>query len=208
MNRLRSKRMAIFERHIASLALPVRIIDIGGTVQFWNCRGWATRAGVTITVVNIENVPSTFGNIVSRRGNACNLQAYADHSFDIAFSNAVIEHVGNWADQQRMAREVMRVATRYWIQTPNYWFPIEPHFLFPGWQWLPERWRVALIRRHSFGWNGKTPDPIQALRVVRHARLLSKGDLQRLFPDARLMPERLGGLVKSWIAIGGFGPSE
>ncbi len=90
------------------------------------------------------------------------------------------------------------------MQTPNYWFPIEPHFQFIGWQWLPESTRVAILRRRKCGWRAKTPDPERARELVREVRLMTKRELQQLFPPARIAPERFVGLTKSWIAIGGF----
>jgi hypothetical protein len=103
-----------------------------------------------------------------------------------------------------MAAEVRRVAHAYWVQTPNFWFPIEPHFLVPAWHWLPERNRVAILRRRGVGWAGRCEDPQYAWRIVREHRLMRRSELARLFPEATLHPERLGGLVKSWTAVGGF----
>jgi hypothetical protein len=100
-----------------------------------------------------------------------------------------------------MAKEVRRLAPVYWVQTPNFWFPVEPHFLTPGWQWLPVRARVALLRRHRFGWRGPCADPRQAEAEVREVRLLRSRELRRLFPDATLRLERVGPLVKSFVAV-------
>lgn len=204
MNRMRSKRMAVFDSLVVSLPRPLRILDIGGTTHFWERRGWADRPDVMITVVNLAAEVSTHPTIVSVAGDARDLKEFASMSFDVVFSNSVIEHVGDFGQQLRMANEVKRLAPKYWVQTPNYWFPIEPHFLFPGWQWLPEDIRVAMLMRRAFGWNGKCPDREKAREVVRHAQLLSRRDLKKMFPDARLVPERFFGLVKSWVAVGGF----
>ena len=75
---------------------------------------------------------------------ATNLHEFGDASFDIAFSNSVIEHLSTFENQARMAAEVRRVARAYWVQTPNFWFPIEPHFLVPAWHWLPG-WLMAVL---------------------------------------------------------------
>lgn len=66
------------------------------------------------------------------KGDATNLSQYSDKSFDIVFSNSVIEHLYTKENQISMAKEVNRVGKNYFIQTPNYWFPIEPHWVFPS----------------------------------------------------------------------------
>ena len=199
---MRRKRMARFEQMVRAGPSPVRIIDIGGTVSFWELMGWAGREDIRVHIVNLEGQGNAYPNMTVAVGDACDLKDVPDQSFDIAFSNSVIEHVGTMAEKRRMADEVRRVARSYWVQTPNYWFPIEPHFLFPGWQWLPEGVRVGILRRRNVGWNARTPEYEKALQVVRHAQLLSRRDMRALFPEARLVPERFLGLVKSWTAVG------
>ena len=100
-----------------------------------------------------------------------------------------------------MAREVRRLAPVYWVQTPNFWFPVEPHFLTPAWHWLPVAARVALLQRRRWGWRGPCPDKADAEAAVREIRLMRRTELDRLFPDARVTPEKIGPLVKSFVAI-------
>lgn len=50
-----------------------------------------------------------------------------------------------------MAREIRRIGKHYFVQTPNCLFPIEPHFLFPGFQWMPSFLKVILIRHYNLG---------------------------------------------------------
>jgi hypothetical protein len=83
-----------------------------------------------------------------------------------------------------MAREVSRVASRFWVQTPNKWFPVEPHYMCPFYQYLP----VSLRRR----FDGRRGDTLE---------LLDARELQRLFPDAEIERERFFGLTKSLIAV-------
>jgi hypothetical protein len=80
-------------------------------------------------------------------------------------------------------------AAAYWVQTPNFWFPIEPHFLVPEWQWLPESARVAVLRRRSVGWKPRTSDLEPARREIRETRLLRRRELVQMFPGASLVPE-------------------
>jgi hypothetical protein len=123
---------------------------------------------------------------------------YADREFPVAFSNSVIEHVPA-AEQQKFASEVRRVADRYYVQTPNKWFPIEPHYQLPLVQFVPDRLLKALNSRYSMGFREKGRwEPV---------RLLSARELQRLFPDAVIHRERLFGLTKSLMAVRSSAPS-
>ncbi len=72
------------------------------------------------------------------QGDALNLP-FGDGSFDVVFSNAVIEHVGRRDAQQRFVDEILRVGRRAFVATPNRWFPIEVHTRAPLVHWLPER---------------------------------------------------------------------
>jgi hypothetical protein len=203
-NRMRNRRFARFEALTTALPRPLRIIDIGGTSSFWEQRGWAGRSDVQITLVNLAQDARAGSNLTAVVGDATNLSAYPDASFDVAFSNSVIEHLFTRENQAAMAREIRRVAPAFWLQTPNYWFPLEPHFHIVGWQWLPEPVRVGLLRRRRCGWRGPCADDSEALRCVREVQLLTRRDLKELFPGATITPEHLFGLVKSWIVTGGF----
>lgn len=206
-HRMRERRFQRFELLAQALPRPLSVIDIGGTNEFWAQRGWAGRDDVSVTLINLVEQPRVHENIHPLAGTATDLSDFADGSFDIAFSNSVIEHLFTLEAQEQMAAEVRRVAERYWVQTPNFWFPMEPHFLVPGWHWTPEAARVAVLRRRGVGWMGRCEDPEVARQVVREVRLMKRAELARVFPDSVIVPERFGGLVKSWIALGGF-PSE
>ncbi len=71
---------------------------------------------------------------------------FADAEFDIAFSNAVVEHVEGGRDGQRQfVHELCRVGTRVFVTTPNRWFPLEVHTLLPFVHWLPKGPRDRLL---------------------------------------------------------------
>lgn len=207
-NRMRSRRFARFSALAEGLGRPLRVLDIGGTNLFWERRGWAGIPEVRIVTVNLRAEERRHENIEPAVGDATNLHAYHDNSFDVVFSNSVIEHLFTWENQRAMAREVQRVARAYWVQTPNFWFPVEPHFHVPGWQWLPRRVRVAIIRRVRCGQRGPYPDPREARDRVDEVRLLTGRDMQQLFPNGTVWAERFGGLVKSWVAYGGFDSTQ
>jgi hypothetical protein len=71
---------------------------------------------------------------------------FADGTFELGFSNAVVEHVAGGRDgQRRFVHELCRVARRVFVTTPNRWFPLEVHTLLPLVHWLPERARERVI---------------------------------------------------------------
>jgi hypothetical protein len=99
-----------------------------------------------------------------------------------------------------MANEMRRVGKRYFLQTPNRYFPIEPHFIFPMFQFLPLSVQVFLVQHFSLGWIRKTPDRLKAENEVRSIQLISKKDVRMLFPDANFGEEKFAGLTKSLLA--------
>ena len=124
-----------------------------------------------------------------------------DKSYDIAYSNSVIEHVGNFSDQLAFAQEVRRIAPRYFVQTPNKWFPIEPHFVCLGIHWLPPAVFKRVVRWLSlWGWMVKAPQT-EIDKHVDSIRLLSIDEMRQLFPDAEIVRERFLLFTKSIVAI-------
>ena len=136
------------------------------------------------------------------RGDARDLP-FADGAFDVAFSNSVIEHVGAWEDQCRFAAEIRRVAPRLWVQTPNRWFPVEPHFVAPMVHFLPRRAQPVVARWATpWGWENR-PTAEQARAFVGSIRLLTFREMRELFPDCEILRERWMGMTKSFIAVRG-----
>jgi hypothetical protein len=133
-------------------------------------------------------------------GDARSMKSFTNAQFDVAYSNSVIEHLGNMEDMKKMAREIRRVSRIYFLQTPYKYFPIEPHFMFPLFQFLPICWRIYLIRHFNLAWAGKISDYDSAERAVKSITLLSKAQLQSLFPDARITTEKVLGFPKSLLA--------
>lgn len=180
---------------------PVRIIDVGGTRQFWENLFSLLPRRCEITLLNVDTQDcGAIEGISSVAGDAREMPEFPDGGFDLCFSNSVIEHVGTLHDQIRMGREVRRVARGYFVQTPNRYFPLEPHFLMPLWQFYPVPLRVALLRRFDLGWLKKITDPLEARAEIEQIRLLSAAELGRIFPDATIHRETIGPFVKSLIA--------
>lgn len=199
--RLRSRRAERFAAVLDRAPRPLRIVDIGGSPAVWHQLGLADAPDVLITVVNLEQMASAAANITCIVADARDLSAFPDRAFDVAYSNSVLEHVGGPADCARMAAGLRRVADRYFVQTPNRYFPVEPHFVFPMFQFLPRPARVELVRRWQLGWMPREPDRDQAAAAVDSIRLLTRRELRTLFPDAVIEAERIAGVTKSWIAI-------
>lgn len=201
---MRRKRFRIFlellDGAAHSLNRPVRILDVGGSETFWEVMGYATSEH-HITLLNLTASPTRNERITSVAGDARDMSRFSDGQFDIVFSNSVIEHVGTLAGQSRMAREIQRVAPLYFVQTPSFFFPLEPHFLFPFFHWLPRKLRVLLVRRFSLGWYGRVPDAEEASRLVRGIRLMKRSELRALFPAASILTEKFFGFTKSYIVV-------
>lgn len=199
--------MRFFRGLIAELPRPLRVLDVGGTEEFWRI-AFGDLEGIEITLLNVKPVTATAPHFQGVTGDARSMPQFMNGQFDIVFSNSVIEHVGDWNQQWRMASEVRRIGKRFFVQTPNKYFPIEPHFLVPGFQFLPVRVRVAMVRRWKLGWWPRIPDKTAAQKEVESIRLLTKGEVQKLFPEAEIGVERFLGMPKSFFAYSGFPSSR
>ncbi|PPS41149.1 methyltransferase domain-containing protein [Chroococcidiopsis sp. TS-821] len=209
-NHLRKRRFIQFKNFVesyASKADSLRIIDVGGTPIIWeNNLSWLKQIGliknIEVTITNIKEYKSNNKIINCVIADATNMQQFQDKQFDIVFSNSVIEHVGDYKAQQSMANEILRIGKRYFVQTPNYYFPIEPHFLFPFFQFLPLQLKVWLITHFDLGWRKKTSNRETAIMLVDSVKLLTKKQLMALFPGANIFEEKVFTLTKSFIMYG------
>ena len=201
--RLRRRRFAFFESLLSRIPGHVRILDVGGTPDFWRVVG-LSRPNVSVTLLNRSPATAHSGTVHSVVGDARDMREFRDGEFDVVFSNSVIEHVGTYRDQQAMASEVQRIGRRYFVQTPNRYFPIEPHFLFPGFQFLPVSLRAGMLSRRDVGWYKRAESYEAALKEVTAIRLLTEAEFRRLFPEGRLCRERFLGLSKSFTVYHGW----
>jgi hypothetical protein len=183
----------------------VSIVDVGGTKAYWNIvpERLLDDRKVHITIVNLAGTLTSAdnGRFTYIAGDGCDLALLEDNSFHIAHSNSVIEHVGDWPRMVQFATELTRLSPRTFVQTPNYWFPVEPHCMTLCFHWLPKPVRVWLVTRCHLGHWGKAGSIDEAVRLVESARLLSRTMLRELFQDAEIVTERFLGLPKSLIAI-------
>ena len=179
-----------------------RIIDLGGAEGYWSiAAGHVDDQRIQIDLVNLEVGRTTKPNFKSLVGDACDLREFGDMSYDLVHSNSVIEHVGMWDNMVRLAANVRRLAPAYFVQSPYFWFPIEPHFRFPLFHWLPEPLRYRLIMSGNMGHMKKAHSVADAVRSVQSAILLDCQQYAALFPDAEIRRERVLGLTKSLMAV-------
>ena len=183
----------------------IEVLDLGGTEAYWAIADdflAEHRGRVTITLVNNEPIdPPKHAAVRGISGDACSSDLFVGQRFDLVHSNSVIEHVGDESRMQAFADNVRRLSDRYFVQTPNYWFPLEPHFRMVGFQWLPLPARAALMHRFNLGFFPRATSREEAWQNVAEIRLLDAKMMRKLFPEAELIEERVAGLTKSLMAI-------
>ena len=206
--RLRSRRIGplrdIIEQTYARHG-HVNLLDVGGTQKYWKIlpATYLASRRVSITLLNTQPVRQPpLPPFSALCADGCDLSQFENGAFHIVHSNSVIEHVGSPERVERFARELVRVAERYFIQTPDFWFPLEPHCMTPFFHWLPRRLRVGLVRQVALGHWQRAANHEQAEFLVDSVRLLTRRQMQVLFPTARIIRERILGLPKSLIAVG------
>jgi SAM-dependent methyltransferase len=176
--RARARRHARFFA-VTRLAPGARVLDVG-------CGQIGLRAlepALDVTGVDIAERPGYPGPFV--RADAAAGLPFADGEFDLVYCSSVIEHVPR-SRRASFAAEVRRVGRGWFVQTPAFSFPVEPHSLLPGAHWLP----VGLRRRY---WR------LGAAGQWEEISLLRRHEMEELFGPARA--ERVGPLVKSWVCV-------
>jgi SAM-dependent methyltransferase len=169
------------ERFFAQTRLPAggRVLDVG-------CGRLGLRAlepELDITGLDIAPCPDYPGAFV--QADAAAGLPFATDEFDLVYCSSVIEHVPP-ARRAAFATELRRVGRGWFVQTPAWSFPIEPHALLPFAHWLP-----ASLRRPY--WRLGIAGKWEAIELLR------RGELERLFGPAQA--ERAGPLVKSWVSV-------
>ena len=165
---------------LTRLVPGMRVVDVG-------CGALGLRGlepSLDITGVDLVARPDYAGPFV--QADATERLPFDDDVFDLAYSSSVVEHVDP-GRRAAFAAEIKRVARGWFVQTPAWSFPIEPHALLPFAHWLPPAARRPYWR---LGADGSWED----------IRLLRRSELELLFGEP-ILAERFGGIVKSWIAL-------
>ncbi len=198
----RARRWTMFRESFPRIE-QLRVLDLGGTVETWR-RSPVRPAQVTVLNLYDGDVPED-DSIRTVTGDACHAKdvlaaAGYDTSYDVVFSNSLIEHVGGQARRCELANQVRDLAPRHWVQTPYRYFPVEPHWLFPGMQFLPAAARVRIATYWPLV--AERPESVDAAReAVLWTELLGLTEMRDSFPTSRIVHERVLGITKSLIAV-------
>lgn len=197
--KFRIKRLQEFEKLFFSRFSgleKIEILDVGGTSYFWKNSTLLSHPGLRITLLNLYPVETSHPAIHAVQGDATDMREFETGSFDLVFSNSVIEHLYTLELQQKMASEILRVGKSYFIQTPNVYFPIEAHYALPFAQYYPKAFLHFMLTQTKLSrlrkWSSE-----EASQYIAEIRLLNAQEMKALFPGASLLKEKTLGLTKS-----------
>jgi len=195
----RKKRMKRFIQEL-NVSETDLILDVGGTPYNWDIINIKNRNRITLLNLNIPKKIKDKNNFNFVVGDGRKLN-YKDISFDIVFSNSVIEHLCSYYNQKKFAEEIRRVGKKLWIQTPNKYFFIEPHVLGIFIHWFSKKIQKKVIRYFTL-WGLITRLSKKIIGdLLDEVRLLSYKEFKDLFPDCKIYKEKFMGFSKSFIAI-------
>jgi len=203
----RQRKLDLFYRLLRPTE-HMRVLDVGAEANPNGDRGlqlidsyewkWNLTA-MNLCEAHVGRITEHYPQISGVVGDACRLP-WPDKYFDIVYSNAVIEHVGSYARQKQMADEIMRVGRRWFVTTPNRWYPFEFHLRLPLVTWLAGDTYLNAARivrydharqRYTFG-NPKA-----------EFRLMTCSEMASCFPDSTIVKQRVTFMAETLIALGG-----
>ena len=199
--RMRVARWERFRRCFPGIE-NMSVLDLGGTAEMW------LRAPVRakhVHLINLEEHPAELPDWITAEvadvtDEAVAAELGANGGYDLVFSNSTIEHVGGHSQRRKFVSAVESLAPLHWIQTPYRYFPVEPHFVAPGFQFLPLAARARLVRRWPLV-HSRPDSPESAMDAVINIELLTRTEMRYLFPGSVLLSERVLGVPKSLIAV-------
>ena len=175
------------------------IVDVGGSTFNWKYVPEKPQVVILNTLAPSEAYDMTQFKFQIGDGRSLPFQTA---EFDIAYSNSVIEHVGDFEDQRTFADELVRVGKKYWLQTPAFIFPIETHFLAFFIHWLPKPWQSKFLPFLSIRYWLDPELRARPEESTESIRLLNYHELAQLFRDAEIRTEYFLFFPKSYIVYG------
>lgn len=196
-NYFRQKRFIYFFKILNNMPKPVSILDLGGKINFWENREIAGNNDFKLTILNLEKETTNYSNILTIKGNISELNMFKKNSFDVVFSNSVIEHLYNFENQKKMANEILRIGRYHIIQTPNKYFLVEPHYVFPFFQFFPKKLQFEILTKTKLC-RLKKWDKQFARQYIDEIRLMSSKELKEIFPESKIYFEKILWMTKSF----------
>lgn len=184
-----------------------RIIDIGAqvstqktdTLQLIDIYPWKENIiAVNISSSHIDNIRKKYPEIHTKVADALHLP-WPDKYFDVAYSNAVIEHVGDRTMQKKFASEIMRISKRFFVATPNRWYPFEFHLRLPLVTWFPGD--IYLKAGRIVRFNHVSKKYMWFTGEVIGLNLLSKKNLWDIFPQSKIIESRVTFMPEVLISV-------
>lgn len=198
--RFRAQRLLAFAKAYPDLS-KLSVLDVGGSPAVWALLKEQFDLAPNHLVL-LNNNPKELRSCSYETILADARQIpFLDQSFNLVFSNSVIEHIGNEHDQFQFVKECERVGKEIYIQTPNRWFPLEPHIYAVFIHWLPKFWYKKLLFLSAL-YVFYIPTRNAAMKtneMVDGTNLLSLQQVQKLFPEKTIEVERAFGLAKSFV---------
>lgn len=155
-------------------------LDIGGPILGFEVAASSLAQWYVINpdVSAPSNATNVYGSdrAIPLMGDGCMLP-FRDKSFDFVISCAILEHVPP-TKREHFAQECRQVARKgLFVTPPNFWFPLEPPYGMPGFQFIPETIKRALTNCIRIGWED---------RQTASASPCPPREMRRLFPGARV----------------------
>ncbi|MFI8965799.1 class I SAM-dependent methyltransferase [Streptomyces sp. NPDC053493] len=196
--RFRAARWERFRTCFPGIA-GMRVVDLGGTASHWTRSPLRPRH---VHLVNLEEHPAELPDwITAEVADVTDPDIPAKlGEFDLVVSNSTIEHVGGPSQRRRFVSAIEQLAPRHWVQTPYRYFPVEPHFLAPGFQFLPLAAQAKLVRHWPLT-HSRPGTPEEGMDAVINIELLTRAEMRYLFPRSVILSERVAGLTKSLTAV-------
>lgn len=207
----RAQRGRLFRSFIDRMPGRLRIVDLGGTIAYWNTWGLKADDRFDITLINHHHTDKSQVHVRSDLPNLRNVLADVGtltvqqyRQFDVIFSNSLIEHLTSRQLQVNLARNITECGRPYFIQTPNKYSPIDPHFprpYVPFFAIYPKPLQARLLTMGALGSGSAASSFDAAMTRLQHYHPLGRSEMRGLFPSARIVMERPMGVPMSIVAL-------